>query len=196
MRLAMHQGDLAEALQLIRRWRQFCFHRNATRHLIGWNLLLAQALMMAGDGRAALRSLREALVAAAEGQNRRIFLDEGQRVHDLLAEAYGCGPMTKQPADMLAYELLNLFENRSRSRQLDSVDPNLDEDVGIDGKMTGREIEILTCVASGLRNKEIGDRLGLTEGSVKWYMQRIYDKVGTRRRSLAVERARQFGFLQ
>lgn len=196
VRLAMHQGDLAEALQLIQRWKQFCFHRNATRHLIGWNLLQAQVLMMTGDGRAAMRCLREALVAAADGQNRRIFLDEGQRVHDLLAEAYGSGPTTKQPADMLAYELLNLFENRSRSRQLESVDPDLEEDVGIDGKMTGREIEILTCVASGLRNKEIGDRLGLTEGSVKWYMQRIYDKVGTRRRSLAVERARQFGFLQ
>lgn len=196
VRLAMHQGDLAEALQLIQRWKQFCFHRNATRHLISWNLLQAQVLMMTGDGRAAMRCLREALVAAADGQNCRIFLDEGQRVHDLLAEAYGSGPMTKQPADMLAYELLNLFENRSRSRQLESVDSDLEEDVGIDGKMTGREIEILTCVASGLRNKEIGDRLGLTEGSVKWYMQRIYDKVGTRRRSLAVERARQFGFLQ
>lgn len=196
VRLAMHQGDLAEALQLVQRWKQFCFHRNATRHLIGWNLLQAQALMMTGDSRAALRSLREALVAAAEGTNRRIFLDEGQRVRDLLTEAYGSGPMTKQPADLLAYELLNLFESRSRSRECDAVPSDTDEEVGIDGKMTGREIEILTCVASGLRNKEIGGRLGLTEGSVKWYMQRIYDKVGTRRRSLAVERARQFGFLQ
>lgn len=196
VRLAMQQGDLSEALQLIQRWKQFCFHRNATRHFIGWSLLQAEVLMMSGDGRAAIRSLREALVAAADGHNRRIFLDEGQRVHDLLAEAYGSGPMTRQPADMLAYDLLNLFESRSRSCRIDVADPDIDEEVGVDGKMTGREIEILTCVASGLRNKEIGDRLGLTEGSVKWYMQRIYDKVGTRRRSLAVERARQFGFLQ
>ena len=43
--------------------------------------------------------------------------------------------------------------------------------------------------------REIGDRLGLTEGTVKWYMQQIYDKLGVRRRPQAVIRARQFGIL-
>ena len=42
---------------------------------------------------------------------------------------------------------------------------------------------------------EIGERLGLTEGTVKWYMQQIYDKLGVRRRPQAVLRARQFGIL-
>jgi len=46
-----------------------------------------------------------------------------------------------------------------------------------------------------MRNREIGNRLGLSEGSVKWYMQQVYDKVGMRRRSQAVERARQFGLI-
>jgi DNA-binding CsgD family transcriptional regulator len=32
-------------------------------------------------------------------------------------------------------------------------------------------------------NREIGSALGMTEGTVKWYLQRIYDKLGIRRRS-------------
>lgn len=196
VRLAMQTGDIGDALQVTQRWKQFCFHRGATRHLMIWNLLHAQLLLTTGDSRAAQRSLREALVIAAEGRNIRIFLDEGVRIQELLAEAYESGPITKHPADLFAFDLLAAFENRPKGRIVEDEDEMVGDDGGIDGKMTGREIEILGCVASGLRNKEIGDRLGLTEGSVKWYMQRIYDKVGTRRRSVAVERARQFGFLQ
>jgi LuxR family maltose regulon positive regulatory protein len=194
-RLAMSQGDVPDALVVTQRWKQFCSHRGATRHLIRWNLLHAQLLLIRGDLRAAQRSLREALVAAADSRTMRVFLDEGAMIHELLTESYGKGLMTKHPANLFAYDLLSTFESRSRARLADGADDYLDREAGLDGKMSGREIEILTFVASGLRNREIGDRLGLTEGSVKWYMQRIYDKVGTRRRSVAVERARQFGLL-
>ena len=42
---------------------------------------------------------------------------------------------------------------------------------------------------------ELAKQLGMTEGSVKWYMQQVYDKIGTRRRFQAVERARRFGLI-
>jgi LuxR family maltose regulon positive regulatory protein len=35
----------------------------------------------------------------------------------------------------------------------------------------------------------------MTEGTIKWYLQQVYDKIGTRRRQRAVERARQFGLI-
>ena len=60
---------------------------------------------------------------------------------------------------------------------------------------THREVEVLQLISDGLVNREIGERLGLTEGTVKWYMQQIYDKLGVRRRPQAVLRARQFGIL-
>ena len=63
------------------------------------------------------------------------------------------------------------------------------------GRLTARELEILALASSGMRNSEIGKRLGLKEGSVKWYMRQVYDKIGTRRRWQAVERARQFGLI-
>ena len=60
-------------------------------------------------------------------------------------------------------------------------------------RLTPREIEILTLVGDGLSNAEIGQRLSLVEGSAKWHLQRIYDKIGTRRRLVAVDRARRMG---
>ncbi|MGO9006970.1 MAG: response regulator transcription factor [Beijerinckiaceae bacterium] len=54
---------------------------------------------------------------------------------------------------------------------------------------------MLQMVASGLSNRETGCRLGLTEGSVKWYMQQVFAKLDVRRHSSAVHRARQYGML-
>jgi len=115
-------------------------------------------------------------------------------IHELLREAYGDGQNSGHPAEQFAREIL-----RASGTGIEDLSPTIEDqhsnEMGLDGKITGREIEILSFVAAGLRNREIGLRLGLTEGSVKWYMQQIYDKIGTRRRTIAVERARQFGLL-
>jgi DNA-binding NarL/FixJ family response regulator len=43
--------------------------------------------------------------------------------------------------------------------------------------LTPRELELVRHVASGLRNKEIADRLNITEGTVKIHLHNIYEKV-------------------
>ena len=50
--------------------------------------------------------------------------------------------------------------------------PNLMEE------MTGREREIATLLAEGLTNKQIADKLYISEGTVKNYISNIYDKTG------------------
>ena len=44
--------------------------------------------------------------------------------------------------------------------------------------MTGREKEICTLLAEGLTNRQIADKLYLSEGTVKNYISSIYDKTG------------------
>ena len=44
--------------------------------------------------------------------------------------------------------------------------------------LTPRELEIVRMVAQGLRNKVIGERLSISEGTVKVHLHNIYEKLG------------------
>lgn len=47
-------------------------------------------------------------------------------------------------------------------------------------RLTRRERDVAQFVARGLANPEIADRLGLTKGTVKVYLSRMYEKLGFR----------------
>ena len=44
--------------------------------------------------------------------------------------------------------------------------------------LTKRELEIVRMVATGLRNKQIGEKLTISEGTVKMHLHSIYEKLG------------------
>jgi two-component system nitrate/nitrite response regulator NarL len=48
--------------------------------------------------------------------------------------------------------------------------------------LSRREQEVVRCVAEGMSNREIAQRLGLTEHTVKNYLFRIFDKLGVSKR--------------
>jgi DNA-binding NarL/FixJ family response regulator len=45
------------------------------------------------------------------------------------------------------------------------------------GSLTPREVDVVRLVAEGLRNKEIADRLQISEGTVKIHLHSIYEKL-------------------
>ncbi|MGE5205181.1 MAG: LuxR C-terminal-related transcriptional regulator [Chlamydiota bacterium] len=49
--------------------------------------------------------------------------------------------------------------------------------------LLAREQEIVECIAAGLSNREIGDRLKLSEHTVKNYLARVYHKLGVSTRA-------------
>src|ERR1041385_666501 len=61
--------------------------------------------------------------------------------------------------------------------------------------LTPREVEVLECVAQGLANKEIADRLGTASGTIKMHIQNILGKLGAADRTHAVTIALQRGIL-
>jgi DNA-binding NarL/FixJ family response regulator len=51
--------------------------------------------------------------------------------------------------------------------------------------LTPREREILELLADGFPNKEIADRVGLTDGTVRWHLRHVYNKLHVRSRTEA-----------
>jgi DNA-binding CsgD family transcriptional regulator len=54
-------------------------------------------------------------------------------------------------------------------------------------QLTPRELEILGLIAEGLSNKGIAERLFVSENTVKTHASRVFDKLGARRRTEAVQ---------
>ena len=62
--------------------------------------------------------------------------------------------------------------------------------------LTSRELEVVHLIATGLRNKEIGAKLDITEGTVKIHLKNIFGKLEVIDRTQVVVSALQRGFIQ
>ncbi len=63
-------------------------------------------------------------------------------------------------------------------------------------ELTGREIEVLTHIVRGNRNRDVGDVLHISEETVKTHLSRILQKLGARDRTQAIAIAVRRGFLR
>jgi DNA-binding NarL/FixJ family response regulator len=61
--------------------------------------------------------------------------------------------------------------------------------------LTKRELEILQLIDSRLKNKAIGEKLSITEGTVKIHVHAILAKLGANSRREAISKARNYGFM-
>lgn len=61
--------------------------------------------------------------------------------------------------------------------------------------ITPREYEILGLIAEGLSNKEIGERLFVSENTVKTHSSRLFEKLDVGRRVQAIQKAKELGLL-
>ena len=66
---------------------------------------------------------------------------------------------------------------------------------GLPEPLTEREIDVLRLLAEGLSNREIGNKLSLTEGTVKNYVTNVLQKIGARDRTQAALRGRELGLI-
>lgn len=203
-RLAMACGRHTEALRLMRAWLVFAESRGAVASQVRLGILAARAQYADGDGRGALRTIRQALVQAAVGGMVFAFVIEGEPIRSLVLKALEADDEADTPIGVLRRRLclalgapLPNSQPRPKSLAASAIELSgrdiRDSAMPIE-PLTAREVDILRYVSRNMLNKQIGDRLGLTEGSVKWYMQQIYDKLGVRRRVGALEKARALGY--
>jgi LuxR family transcriptional regulator, maltose regulon positive regulatory protein len=175
--LAQAQGRFSDAIKVARKWRNLTEAAGAVSDALRWSVRLTVLLERAGDETGARRELHRAQGIVAATGLRQVFEEEGQFFGGLMAVkvATPAPPRSDRPTPAAAPA-----DTPQHPRMPES-------------SLSPREIEILALVGDGLSNAEIGQRLSLVEGSVKWHLQRIYDKIGTRRRLVAVDRARRMG---
>ena len=107
-------------------------------------------------------------------------LPAGKLIASLRGMEKGEAPISRKMTNLLVQEFSRL-------------EPPKDPDHSIISRLTLREIEILQEVAAGSINKEIADRLSLSETTVKNHMHRIFDKLGLQNRREAAIFARNHG---
>jgi DNA-binding NarL/FixJ family response regulator len=102
--------------------------------------------------------------------------------HALAAGA--CGYLLKStPREELIEVIRKIHSGRKHLASV--VADNLAEHFGSDS-LSEREIDVLRCMAEGDRNKDIGERLSISEETVKVHVRHIMYKLGAKDRTQAV----------
>ena len=89
-----------------------------------------------------------------------------------------------------AWAGMHLFRGAPKAAAFDG-NPKALETLGI----SPRELAVLQELAAGRSNKEIAIKLAVSPNTIKTHMARLFEKLGARRRTDAINRARELGLL-
>ena len=174
--LARHQP--IRALNILAPLEQRAQKDSFNGSLIVINILQALCKKSVGEKAAAGRYLSSAISLAASGGYRRVFLDEGRAMAEMLGEVRHIDPVFVN----------GLLESCARDEET-LPSPALQE------SLSRMEREILKLVNLGLTNQQVGEKLGITVSTTKWYLTQMFSKLNVRNRTQAIARARQLGLL-
>jgi DNA-binding NarL/FixJ family response regulator len=156
-----------EALQAVRQHRP--------------DILILDIRMPGKDGLAVLREMRDEDLST-QVVLLTVALEEDETLEALRLGVRGV--VLKEMAPQMLVQCVRKvhageqwLERRSVGRALEKL---LSREAGVRevaGVLTPREIEVVRMVAAGFRNKEIGDKLSISEGTVKIHLHHIYEKL-------------------
>jgi LuxR family maltose regulon positive regulatory protein len=173
-KLLLAQNKPAEAGEYLER----CFEQ-ASEANWGYGLIAVRALqaLAAQTPEDAIDFLTEALALAQSERFIRTFVDTGEELRPLLAEANrrnlasGYGEVVLAAVDKRP--IVSVIDQSSLAEPLSE-----------------RELDVMRLVAQGLSNREIAERLVISIGTVKTHVHHICGKLNVRNRTEAVARAR------
>ena len=100
----------------------------------------------------------------------------------LRSSARGCVPKVAEPDRLVRAIRTVAAGGLAAGAWLGSMVGRMSDAPPEAGRVTGRELEIISLVARGLENKEIGAELEIAEQTVKNHLSRIMKKLGLRNR--------------
>jgi LuxR family maltose regulon positive regulatory protein len=185
-RLLLAKNQSQEAIRVLDNLEQVA--RTGQRNFILITVLLRQALayLASGEETQAIDRVDIALELAEAGGYQMPFLESGEALIKLLLKA------RMRRTDVIAPEFIDqILSNAEQFGIASGVAP---AQVLVD-PLSERELEILRLIADGLLNKEIAQRLIISQATVKRHVANIYGKLGVHHRTEAVARARELNLL-
>jgi LuxR family maltose regulon positive regulatory protein len=174
-------SGLRKLLEWLERQKQAMQARGWAHWEIQLGVIECLAHRVMGDQPGSQAALRHALKLAAPGGYIRIFIEEGERLQKILAE------MEKDAGWLLPYlRKLQLAFHETSGRL--TVSPGIKE--GLVEPLTAREIDILRTMAEGCSNHQIAEKFVLADGTVKFYVHAVLEKLGVHNRTQAVIEAK------
>lgn len=148
-------------------------------------ILILKASLWFSQGKSpeAMDCVEECLSMAEPGGYRRIFLNTGEPVRELLS-AY---LQTPNPTHkVLAIKILKELGELSLARNHQGEIPE---------PLTSRELEVLQLLARGCSNQQIAENLVLAEGTVKYHVHNLLGKLQVESRTQAIAKAKELDLI-
>lgn len=193
VRLLWRQRKEAEALPMLELLKLQAEREQQIASLV--EIICLQALLEAQRGQRllSLRLIEEALVLGKNNGYRRTFMDEGTDMRRLLktylADRYNMRASSdsdqgiSQQEALLEYveKLIHDFSDTPDIPALQNLSvPDLLE------PLSGKELLLLEQLRLGATNKQMAAALGLSEGTIRVYLSRLYEKLGVSTRTQAL----------
>jgi LuxR family maltose regulon positive regulatory protein len=186
LRLVLGQSD--QALPRVESALRSAEAAGRRRRALRLQFLHAQMLQAAGRRSEATAAFNSAILNAAARGMARVLADDAWTTESLVSRA-------EVAAEPRAVALLRELTARSASSDLQGSRETSREGNGAALRLTSRETQILRLVWKGHSNKAIARDLFLTENTIETHLRRIYEKLGTRKRTHAAALAREAGVI-
>lgn len=199
-RLAIADGDGPRAIELLRPVVDKARRLGRQSRLCELLFCVALAEDLRRDDAACHSALSEALeIASTEGLLRTV-LDEGRPVAALLTHWLERGASSMQPAIHLALRILDLGAGGAGPNPQPAL-PTIPATSTLpraaatspSAAFNKREIQLLGLLSEGLSNAQLAKQCCISEGTVKWYLHNLYEKLGVGNRTALLRAVRELG---
>jgi ATP/maltotriose-dependent transcriptional regulator MalT len=188
-------SELKEALKLLSDYREKVETWNNRLRIVEIASLQAAARFKLGEKENALKDLKYAIENAAPSKLMRPFVELGSHIKELL--------ITLKDQSIEAVFVDSIIDSISVKGHPKEVLPEYSSDKDkfisqseLDEQLSPREQDILVHVSSGLRNKEIANKLYVSTDTIKKHLYNTFRKLHVNNRIELVNKAKSMGLIE
>jgi LuxR family maltose regulon positive regulatory protein len=187
IRWMVRSGAAAQALPLLKKDLTVATAAQRNRRALKLRILLAEALEADGQHNLAMRTLFKAVELGAPEGFVSIFLEEGERVQQMLR---GLLNHRQSEIGFVGADPVNLYLAGVTATRTANVQPSAPPHAS-EETLTRKELQILELLAKGLSNDAMAENLFVSESTVRTHLRSINTKLQASNRMHALAIARE-----